>query len=306
MGACVQTCEDPDDCLVITGHSQGGAISTVAAITLFSLNPTVVTFGQPPSIDADCPFVNNDRFFRYVNWVQDAGQTNDVGFDAVVYAPNWFSGSVHYGFNILVGEDPDNVFYAGYGDDVEFSPSRFDNVISAHTMSGTDFSYVSRIEKLNENVGNIRTDGSVGGTICEAQYAELCQSNSCNEFQCIPEGGVTETCIKESCEKDSDCAGDLVCIYDACATGAGEVEPGCPCFRSSDCENDSCITINAFRLDFVCDDEGLEDLNSTDTTDGNSTDSTDEGDSAMGFTDISRGQIWLVSLITGLFMPFMI
>lgn len=252
VGACYETCEDKDDCLVITGHSQGGAISTVAAITLFSLNPIVVTFGQPPSIDADCPYVNNTRFYRYVNWIQDEGQDNDIGFDLVVFAPNWISGSVHYGYNILVGEDPGNVYYGGFGADIEFSPSRFDNVVPAHTMSGTDFSYQSRVESLFENLPNIRTDGSVGGTICEAGYAQLCQSNSCNENKCIPEGGVTETCIKNSCEQDSDCAGDLICIYDACATGEGEVQPGCPCAFSEDCENNDCIIINAFQFDFEC------------------------------------------------------
>lgn len=288
VGACYETCEDKDDCIVITGHSQGGAISTLAAITLFSLNPIVVTFGQPPSIDADCPFVNNDRFYRYTNWVQDAGQDNDVGFDAVVYAPNWISGSVHYGFNILVGEDPANVYYAGYGADVEFSPGVFDNVVTAHTMIGTDFSYASRVENLYNNLPTIGTEGSVGGTICEPGYAELCQSNSCNENQCIPAGGVTDTCIKESCEKDSDCAGDLLCIYDACATGEGEVQAGCPCATSRDCENDDCITVNLFRLDFVCNDEGLIDLNETDST--------------GGLVDYARETSWLATLIAAIFM----
>lgn len=78
---CYDSCEDPDDCLVITGHSQGGATSSLAAITLFSLNPIVVTFGQPPSIDAGCPYINNTRFYRYVNWLQDFGQDDDIGFD---------------------------------------------------------------------------------------------------------------------------------------------------------------------------------------------------------------------------------
>lgn len=80
LQACYDSCEDPDDCLVITGHSQGGATSSLAAITLFSLNPIVVTFGQPPSLDAGCPFINNDRFYRYVNWRQDPGQDDDIGF----------------------------------------------------------------------------------------------------------------------------------------------------------------------------------------------------------------------------------
>ena len=234
---CVETCEDPDDCLVITGHSQGGAISSVAAITVFSLNPIVVTFGQPPSVDADCPFINNTRFYRYVNWLQDEGQADDIGFDLVVYAPNWISRSVHYGYNILVGEDPTSVYYGGFGDDVEFFPSRVDNKIAAHTMSGTNSSYQARVYALFDNLPDIRTDGSVVGTICKPFYPELCRSNSCVENLCIPEFGVNETCIKGSCESDADCAGDLVCVWDSCAVRVGEVEPGCPCRTSDQCFN---------------------------------------------------------------------
>jgi hypothetical protein len=249
---CYDTCADPDDCLVITGHSQGGAISALAAITTFSLNPIVVTFGQPPSVDPDCPFIDNTRFYRYVNWLQDPGQDDDIGFDLVVYAPNWISGSVHYGFNVLVGEDPTNVYYGGFGDDVEFNPSRFDNKAAAHTMSEADYSYQSRIKALLDNLPDIGTDGSIEGTICKDAYMELCEANSCVENQCLRVGGVNETCIKGSCEKDSDCAGDLVCVWDACAVRIGEVEPSCPCRTSSQCFNQDCITVDAFSLDFVC------------------------------------------------------
>lgn len=249
---CVDSCEDPDDCLVITGHSQGGAISTIAAVTLFSLKPIVVTFGQPPSMDPDCPFINNTRFYRYVNWLQIPEVENDIGFDLVVYAPNWISGSGHYGFNIMVGEDPTSVYYGGFGNDVEFFPNRVDNSIYAHTISGTNYSYQTRIYSLYENLPDIGVNGSVTGTICEDSYMELCSSNSCVENVCIPVGGIEGTCIKGSCERDSDCAGDLVCIWDACATRAGEVQPGCPCRTSSQCFNKDCVTVSALSLDFVC------------------------------------------------------
>jgi hypothetical protein len=250
---CYDSCEDPDDCLVITGHSQGGATSSLAAITVFSLNPIVVTFGQPPSLDPDCPFINNTRFYRYVNSLQDAGEEDDIGFDLVVYAPTWISGSVHYGFNILVGEDPTNVFYGGFGDDVEFFPNRVDNKAAAHSMAGEDYSYQSRIEGLFENLPDIGTDGFVEGTICEDSYMELCQANSCVENKCLRVGGVNETCIKGSCEQDADCAGDLICVWDSCAVRVGEVQPGCPCRTSSQCFNKDCITLNALAFDFVCD-----------------------------------------------------
>lgn len=249
---CVDTCEDPNDCLVLTGHSQGGATATVAAVTLHSLNPILVTFGQPPTMDPGCPYIANDRFYRYVNWIQEPGDKQDIGFDLVVYAPNWVSGSEHYGFNILVGEDPTSVYLGGFGNDIEFFPDIGDNKVLAHTVSGANYSYQERINNLYANLPDIGVSGSVPGTVCEDAYMELCESKSCVESVCIPVGGVEGTCIKGSCERDSDCAGDLVCIWDACAVREGEVEPGCPCRTSSQCNNKDCITLNAFAFDFVC------------------------------------------------------
>lgn len=176
----------------------------------------------------------------------------DIGFDLVVYAPNWVSGSEHYGFNILVGEDPTTVYYGGYGNEVEFFPFRVDNKIAAHTMAGTDYSYQSRIYSLYENLPDIGTNGSVVGTICKDSYMELCRSDSCVENKCVLLGGVNGTCIKGSCEKDSDCAGDLICVWDSCAVRVGEVEPGCPCRNDAQCFNKDCITLNSLTFDFVC------------------------------------------------------
>lgn len=173
-------------------------------------------------------------------------------FHAVVYAPNWISRSVHYGFNILVGPDPANVYYAGFGNDVEFYPNRLDNKAAAHTMSGTNYSYQLRVKALYDNLPGIGTTGSVAGTICKDAYMELCRSDSCVKNQCIPVGGVNETCVKESCEQDSDCSGDLVCVWDACTERVGEVQPGCPCRTSSQCYNKDCITLDGLALDFVC------------------------------------------------------
>lgn len=48
---CAKTCKNPDECVVLTGHSQGGAIAAVAGLALADLNPYVITFGQPATIE---------------------------------------------------------------------------------------------------------------------------------------------------------------------------------------------------------------------------------------------------------------
>ena len=43
---CAKDCVNKDECVVLTGHSQGGAIAAVAAVHLADLNPYVITFGH--------------------------------------------------------------------------------------------------------------------------------------------------------------------------------------------------------------------------------------------------------------------
>lgn len=64
---CAKTCDDLNECVVITGHSQGGAIAAVAALFLADLNPYIITFGQPATIDSPCDLIPSARMYRFVN-----------------------------------------------------------------------------------------------------------------------------------------------------------------------------------------------------------------------------------------------
>ena len=64
---CAKTCDNKDECVVITGHSQGGAIAEVAALYLADLNPVIITFGQPLTLDAPCNIITSERIYRFVN-----------------------------------------------------------------------------------------------------------------------------------------------------------------------------------------------------------------------------------------------
>jgi hypothetical protein len=82
LQTCYETCVDPMDCVVITGHSQGGATAAQASILLYSLNPTLVTFGQPPAVDVGCDFIPSQRFFRFVNSKLEDGEVSDCDCDS--------------------------------------------------------------------------------------------------------------------------------------------------------------------------------------------------------------------------------
>jgi hypothetical protein len=249
LEACLTECAS-DDCLVITGHSQGGAVSTIAAVTLFRHSPTVITFGQPPAMDAGCPYIISEKYYRYVNSFK--AEDNDMGFDVIVFSPNLISQSEHYGYYIMVGEDPTAVNYLGFDSDYTFVPGLEDQDWNAHSISDAPYSYETRIANLLQNTP-VSLNGNGLGFICENEYAELCESNTCPKFECIPKTGLEELCIYNSCDEDGDCAGDYVCIYDSCAAGPGLAEPGCACFWDDDCDGDvQCETISIISAEFRC------------------------------------------------------
>jgi len=252
LQTCYDRCEDKMDCIVLTGHSQGGATATQASILLHAETPQVVTFGQPPAVDAGCEFIPSERFYRYVNSKQEKGEDDDIGFDPVVFSPNWVSKSVQYGYFILLGEDTKAVKVLGLDQKSNFVPSLFDrqNEISAHTMSGEgiEYSYLARVQALQENFP-VSTVGFSDGVLCERTYAELCASERCGDNnQCIAK--LDDLCVKESCSSDFDCFTDK-CIYGACAASSGIAEIGCPCRFDAQCSTGECDQ-SLTSLDWTC------------------------------------------------------
>ena len=251
LSTCVDTCSDPEDCVVITGHSQGAASSIILSILIYSLTPTVVTFGMPPALKEGCAFVHSDRFYRFVNFRQEDDEFDDIGFDPVPFSPTFISGSVHYGHYILVGPDKTAAKYLGFDQNYTFEVDFSDrqNEIASHTMNGTDYSYAARVANLlNSTSFPVSTDGFSDGTVCETQYREICASGTCRNFSCAQP--LSELCVEGSCEDDSDCESG-VCIWDACASADGEVAGGCPCRDNSNCKSGDCDT-SVTGLDWVC------------------------------------------------------
>jgi hypothetical protein len=171
--------------------------------------PTVVTFGMPPALKANCTLVP-ERFYRFVNSRKEDDEEDDIAFDPVPFSFTFLSNSVHYGHFLLVGPDKTAAKYLGSNQNYTFKPDFSDeqNEIAAHKMNGTDDSYAARVADLLDtgNSGSfpVSTDGFSNGTFCEPQYGVICESGSCQNFACAPP--VSELCIKGSCQKDNDCA----------------------------------------------------------------------------------------------------
>lgn len=136
---CVASCETENCELVLTGHSQGGSIASVAALYLADLNPLLITFGQPPTIDKPCELINEDRYLRFENsregwW----GRT----YEPVPYLPY---DANHMGHQILLAEYG-RAAYLGKGH-VTFGPWDVANLFSTHRLS-TGNGYFPRLASL--------------------------------------------------------------------------------------------------------------------------------------------------------------
>ncbi|KAL3903122.1 MAG: hypothetical protein SGILL_010566, partial [Bacillariaceae sp.] len=209
--ACASKCKDKDDCVVITGHSQGGAIAAVAAVFLADLNPYVITFGQPPTIDAPCDILTSDRVFRFVN----TKETNvGIAYDPVPMAPGL--GADHFGNMIVLGDDPTGVAFIGLDAQEFLRP--FLNGIEAHFMqgNGTIPGYADRIAALTAPNATypIRNNGFVSGSLCSVN--KECESQECGKELLTS----WKRCVGVECEVDEDCETDR-CDSGICLSKAG-------------------------------------------------------------------------------------
>ena len=74
----------PECEVVFSGHSQGGAIATVAAVAMDDLDPTIITFGQPGTIVGECPSINVEKYYRFANTAADT-LLGGLDYDPVPY-----------------------------------------------------------------------------------------------------------------------------------------------------------------------------------------------------------------------------
>jgi len=260
VNGCVAKCKNKDECLVITGHSQGGAVASVAAIVFETYNPRVITFGEPNSVDPRCKIISSQRWFRYVNTVESLTGRFGIAYDPIPFAPGF--GTVVFGQFIILGADTHDVAYIGLDSTKSFSPLNMKGG-TAHFMKGTERrpGYLDRINTLIDNAKSypISTKGFLSpnycsdGSECESNicarettfsYEECvsqnctsddqCDTGRCDSGNCLPKLG---SCMQ--CDEDSDCASGK-CLLFKCANIDGKMDDDCRCKWNSDCDSGRC------------------------------------------------------------------
>ena len=161
--SCMTSC--PDCNLLITGHSQGGAIANAAGVLFesYGYSPYVITYGQPPVLGSECR-VDHWKWFRFIHAIPG---TFRLQYDLV---PMIRSTGTFYGHEIVVSsDDPTSVDYVGIDEHVDKTPW---NVV-AHFSNG----YVAALTAVRDNGFPMHTNGFRSGAQCTMD-AE-CASGSC-------------------------------------------------------------------------------------------------------------------------------
>jgi hypothetical protein len=230
---CMDTC--PQCEAVFVGHSQGGAVAAVAAVAMEGINPTIITFGQPASIDGSCTPINVDKYYRFVNTVEDGQGTLD--YDPVSY----FSFSADQMGNLFImGDDNENVVY--YGDGNGPNLVGFGSQINAHRNGD----YFSRLQSYQDK-GEIGTSGWRAGFSCNVN--EECMDMSCVDGRCHRgEDG-------DPCNRDNDCDSGRCEGYTSyvwSGTCEAKLDVGAGCNENSDCTTNTCSNTWMQPWSFKC------------------------------------------------------
>ena len=153
--------------------------SPLIGVNLSDLNPYVVTFGQPPTIDAPCPLITSERWYRYINT-----RTVESGLSRVVYDPIPFADSgamALWGHMIVLGDDSQHVTYIGLNAQDEFKPLDI-NGLAANSMMTTNGTanpgYLDRIQAIIKAYETgivksypVKTSGFAAGFFCVSSAA---------------------------------------------------------------------------------------------------------------------------------------
>mmetsp|Transcript_14406 Transcript_14406/g.20293 ORF Transcript_14406/g.20293 Transcript_14406/m.20293 type:complete len:514 (+) Transcript_14406:48-1589(+) len=261
MRDCAETCTNKEECVILTGHSQGGAIATVAAVALGDLDPYVITFGQPYTVDAPCEKISSERFYRFIN---SEGHARGIEYDPVPFLPGF--GADAFGHTMILSDDFTGVAYVGLDAQDYFSP--LDVTAAAHSMRGTeeDPGYLDRLNTLmdtrNNNTYPIRNDGYVAGSLCSKDkecQSEKCESETkiswsrcvgiectedddcdtkrCDSGVCIPKLGSCQHCDEDTDCKSGKCLGFPIM---KCSGANGLMDTECECFTDKDCATGRC------------------------------------------------------------------
>jgi len=215
--ACVEGCDEsgPEPCLIIAGHSQGGAIATVASVELSTITSSyeVITFAAPPSLlthPDKCKALDYKKHYRFGKGLYKPGKVqggrSGLLFDLVSFAGPPLDDYYSVGeFLVLSSESDVSVAYMGSNYNERMGPRDHNDFLgdahAMHTPKGHDWEntgYFQIVRDIRDSaVYPVPVDGFKNGSHCaKKEYGEfLCKSKKC---QPTGFGGWRPKCVENN------------------------------------------------------------------------------------------------------------
>ena len=166
-------CKNMDDCLVLSGHSQGSAVASVAAVILAQWNPHVLLFAAPRVIHLPCAaIVDSTRWFNFVNTAMAANASILYDITSILLIPG--AGSVGHMILFSPNGDPSHLAYLGL--DVQDLYLRPNFLVSEH-IAGAYLRRTNALANVYRRGDYPDLSGFVDGTLCTMDME--CRSGSC-------------------------------------------------------------------------------------------------------------------------------
>jgi Lipase (class 3) len=141
LRSCAAECDDPSECVVVTGHAYGAGLAAVAAVTLEHLNPYYISFSQPKIVKKGCS-IDRSRWFRFLNSRSDFRvHIQTIVYDSGERFPGQFLKSdLRYVGHLLLVTTTDhvNMAYLGWDNQEFFLPIDWTRFSGLMTVNGTD------------------------------------------------------------------------------------------------------------------------------------------------------------------------
>jgi hypothetical protein len=153
---CKRNCPNCD--LLITGHSQGGALANVAGVLFQQYTPFVMTFGQPKVLGSRCRIMNESKWFRFI--LATPSLLRRLQYDVVPMLPG--TGSFYGHEIVLSSEDASGVDYVGFHQHENKVPWS----VAAHDYEQYARALYRMRAYSNGGKQSIRTNGYRVGTRC--------------------------------------------------------------------------------------------------------------------------------------------
>ena len=214
--------------MVLSGHSQGGAIAVVASLIYKSYQPTVVTFGAPKAVHAPCSNIDPHRHYRFVNV-----HNIKLGklYDCVAMLTGY--GADHFGKTILLDSNPT---YVGLNDNKD----RHAYGVSPHLMTSGYLPKMTEMRAKTTRSSRLQVGRSDNGESCG--YSDECSSGRCEGWT-PPYKCRAKVKVLERCNENSDCLSgkcQLRSTQIVCAQSNGKMPDGGPCDFGSHCQSGRC------------------------------------------------------------------